>query len=94
MNEITNAMIWQQLNEVKGLLPALNPLVQLKPLLDNNELMKLLNVSESTLFRWRRDKLIPFYKIKRRCYYPREYFTHTIIQKILLGHDASKKFDE
>lgn len=36
---------------------------------DNQEVMLILHISESTLKRHRRDGILPYKKIKRKCYY-------------------------
>lgn len=41
---------------------------------DNVDLIMNLKVSASTLYRWRRDNIIPYRKIGKRFYYPRLFF--------------------
>jgi len=41
---------------------------------DNYDAMRMLHISESTLYRLRKNKAIPFRKIGKKYYYPAYYF--------------------
>ncbi len=43
-------------------------------LYDNFDAMRMLNISESTLYRLRKNEQIPFKKIGKKFYYPAPYF--------------------
>lgn len=45
---------------------------------DNADLKKLLNVSDSTLFRIRKSQHIPYVKIGRKIFYPKSFFKNTL----------------
>lgn len=38
--------------------------------LDSQDMLRMFKISESTLFRWRKDKIIPSKLIRRKYYYP------------------------
>lgn len=41
---------------------------------DNSDLKRMLNLSDSTLYRMRKNKVIPYKKISGKIFYPKSYF--------------------
>jgi excisionase family DNA binding protein len=62
-------------NCVKAELQKINNVIQLNPIVENDEVLsrkqasELLNVSYTTLFHWNNDKTLPAQKIGKRVYY-------------------------
>lgn len=55
--------------------------VKEEELLDSASVKQRLNISDSTLYRMRKNKDIPFRKVGKLYYYPKSYFTQEILQK-------------
>ncbi|WBV61118.1 helix-turn-helix domain-containing protein [Chryseobacterium camelliae] len=51
---------------------------------DNADLKRLLNVSDSTLFRIRKSHDIPYFKIGKKIFYPRSFFKNLLKDKGIL----------
>lgn len=50
--------------------------------LDSYDIKSKFNISESTLYRMRKNKQIPFTKFGSRCLYPSSYFDKSLFQKL------------
>lgn len=51
---------------------------------DSADVKRLLNISDSTLFRIRKARSIPHFKIGKKIFYPRSFFTNLIKDKGML----------
>jgi hypothetical protein len=72
----------KQLEELKRIV---QPLVNTKlneEWLDNADIKKLFNISDSKLYRLRKSNAIPHTPIGNRYYYPKSYFNLALLQKI------------
>lgn len=50
---------------------------------DNADLKKMFNTSDSTLYRMRKEGVLPFYKPRGKIYYPKSFFNKTVIEKCM-----------
>ncbi len=55
---------------------------ELTILFDSSDAMKMLHISESTLYRLRKNKEIPFKKIGKKYFYPDYYFKNINLDKV------------
>ena len=53
---------------------------------DSADVMKLYNISDSTLARFRKNNTIPFTKLGGRYLYPKSYFSKSLMQKMENKH--------
>lgn len=53
---------------------------------DNADVLKLFNISDSTLLRYRKEKKIPFTKLGGRYLYPKAFFTKSLMEKLENKH--------
>ncbi len=53
---------------------------------DSADVMKLYNISDSTLARFRKNSTIPFTKFGGRYLYPKSYFSKSLMQKMENKH--------
>jgi len=54
--------------------------------LDGTDVKKMLHISESTLWRYRKNRMIPFTKIGNKYVYPESYFMKTVVAKMENSH--------
>ena len=54
--------------------------------LDGTDVKQMLHISESTLWRYRKKKMIPFSKIGNKYVYPESYFTKSLVEKMENAH--------
>jgi len=54
--------------------------------LDNHDVKKLLNISDSTLWRYRKEKKIPYSPVGNKYLYPVSFFTQSLKNKIINSH--------
>jgi len=50
--------------------------------LDSSAIKTKFNISESTLYRMRKNNQIPYTKFGRRCLYPSSFFDKSLVQKL------------
>lgn len=53
---------------------------------DNTDAKIALNISDSTLARYRKKNIIPFTKVGNKFYYPRTYFEDSLMNKLANKH--------
>jgi Helix-turn-helix domain len=58
---------------------------------DNVDVMRILNISESTLARRRKQEKIPYTELGGKYYYPREFFEKSMVAKMKNKHLIEKK---
>jgi hypothetical protein len=54
-------------------------------------MLQLLLCSKSTLYRLRKEGIVPHRKIRGRCYYPKNYYTDEILRQIRMDQDGYKR---
>jgi hypothetical protein len=50
--------------------------------LDAADVKRIFNISDSTLYRYRKDKTVPFSKLGGKILYPKRFFTKSLMQKV------------
>ena len=60
--------------------------VQPEKWLDSHDVKKLLNISDSTLWRYRKENKIPYSKIGNKFLYPESFFTKSLKTKLINSH--------
>lgn len=65
-----------QLSASGGVTPATEPI-----LLDNYDVYRIFHVSRTTLYRWRKKKLIPFTQIQGKYFYLKEDILRTLFEQ-------------
>lgn len=86
--------IIERLNKIEALIANLISGKPEEQLLDSHDMLKMLNIGDSTLRRLRREGTIPCNKIGRKYYYPKSMFTQEFLNSIIKLEDPSKKFDD
>ena len=87
-------MLLGEINKLKDLITSAQTPAEEEIFLDNVQVKKLLNVSDSTLYRLRKRVDIPFAVIGGRTYYPKKMLTKALLEKISKKIDDSKRFDD
>ena len=53
---------------------------------DNADVKRILNISDSTLARYRKNKVIPFVLLGKKYIYPGKYFNEVLMEKVQNKH--------
>ncbi|RXR21458.1 MULTISPECIES: helix-turn-helix domain-containing protein [Flavobacterium] len=78
----------QQINELAAtLLQIIRQIPNEEVWLDSAQVKRQFNISESTLYRLRKNKKIPYTQIGGLCYYPKHYITQ------LIAEDSRKRLE-
>jgi hypothetical protein len=87
-------ILWEAHIELRALLLMVSSSTADEVFLTSNEVMKMLNISRSTLYRLRINKVITPVFIHKRYYYPKRLITQEILERALKLDDHTKRFDK
>jgi len=93
MEESIILMLYSEILELKRMLSATNAPAPTLQLWDGSEVKQFLKISESTLYRLRKNGDIPYVEVGNRYYYPKQVILEQLAQRIAQRNDPSKKFD-
>ena len=92
-NKEINAII-EQLHELMASAIATKNMVLEEVFLNSDQMERLLRCSPATLYRWRRNGVVPCCKVGGVYRYPKSFFTQEFLNTITKNEDPSKRFDE
>ena len=76
----------KRLEELEKIISHLQEKAKVEKWLDAHEVKKLLNISDSTLWRYRKEKKIPYKIIGNKYLCPESFFTKSVETKIFNAH--------
>jgi hypothetical protein len=87
-------LLWIAIARLEAMVTALYPSANEEELLTGEKVKAMLNISESTLYRLRKAKIINSILIGKRHYYYKSFFTQELLLQVKKNDDPSKRFDE
>ncbi|MGL2964424.1 helix-turn-helix domain-containing protein [Flavobacterium sp. RSB2_4_14] len=87
-------VLWEAITELRTIVLMTTPSTSEEVFLTSNQVMKMLNISKSTLYRMRVNKFITPVMVHKRYYYPKSLITQEILERAQRIQDQSNFFDE
>jgi predicted DNA-binding transcriptional regulator AlpA len=78
--------LYQRILELEQTVLALQQSDKKEKWLDAHDVKKLLNISDSTLWRYRKENKIPYRLVGNKLVYPESFFSKSLTQKIVNAH--------
>ena len=93
MEETLFYMLMHEIQELKKMISGTNTPIPMPQFWDGYEVKQFLKISESTLYRLRKNGELPYIQIGNRYYYPKEVILEQLAHRIAMLNDQSKRFD-